>query len=197
VYSHHGGRNYPLVRRSAGASPLIPPFRLYVFQISNLQISHREKYRKEYIMAEKDRNRKHKLQVYLSDTETERLKQISAETDLPFSNIIRTFINHGKIDAFWMDEESKNTVGILNENIEKLYRDLIFEIGKVGNNINQIAYNTNVKMDAEVDDLKAAFNETVSLEQLMIEQLEALKQIVTDFELQDKVTKTNADHTHS
>ena len=140
-------------------------------------------------MAEKDRIRKHKLQVNLSDEENERLRRLSIETDLPISNVIRSLINFGKIDAFWLDDASRESVDALNETLTKFENDLLFQIERIGNNINQLAYNSNVTLDTEVDDLRNAFSGVIDVERLMLEKLNELQNLVTEFELKGKVKK--------
>lgn len=140
-------------------------------------------------MAEKDRIRKHKLQVNLSDEENERLRRLSIETDLPISNVIRSLINFGKIDAFWLDDVSRESVDALNETLTKFENDLLFQIERIGNNINQLAYNSNVTLDTEVDDLRNAFSGVIDVERLMLEKLNELQNLVTEFELKGKVKK--------
>lgn len=140
-------------------------------------------------MAEKDRVKTQEVRVKVSDLEYEKLKRLSIETDLTFTNIIRSFINFGKVDAFWLDDASRESVDALNETLTKFENDLLFQIERIGNNINQLAYNSNVTLDTEVDDLRNAFSGVIDVERLMLEKLNELQNLVTEFELKGKVKK--------
>lgn len=140
-------------------------------------------------MAEKDRIRTKELRVKLSDLEYERLNRIAAEVGLPFSNIIRSFINFGKVEAFWLDEVSLASVNALNEAFETFQKDFLYQIERIGNNVNQIAYNTNVTFNTEVDELRQTFSNLIDAEKAILEKLSELQNMVTEFELKGMVTK--------
>ena len=84
-------------------------------------------------MAEEQRLRQSQLRVWLLDEEKEILKQRAYEYGLSQSEYVRQLIVAEKIvGRHWtMDKEQG--------------KELISSINKIGNNVNQIAYNTNVK----------------------------------------------------
>ena len=84
-------------------------------------------------MAEEERIRQHQLRVWLLEEEKEILKQRAFEYGLSLSDYIRQLIMAESIvGRHWtMDKEQG--------------KELLFELNRIGNNINQIAYNTNAK----------------------------------------------------
>ena len=95
-------------------------------------------------MAEKDRMRKKKLQVFLTDEEMQILDDKCKELNMNKSGYIRGAILYGGFN------ESQPRVE--RELIEKL----IYEVNKIGNNINQIAYTNNVKYGSTVAEMNEA-----------------------------------------
>lgn len=91
-------------------------------------------------MAEKHRLRHVKLQVWLVAEEKDLLVHNAAFYGLSSSEYIRKLILAESIFGrhFVMDKEQG--------------KQLLFEINKIGNNINQIAYNTNAKAFASHTD---------------------------------------------
>lgn len=84
-------------------------------------------------MADEERLRKHQLRVWLLEEEKEILKQRAFEYGLSQSDYIRQLIvAESIVGRHWtMDKEQG--------------KQLLFEINRIGNNVNQIAYNTNAK----------------------------------------------------
>lgn len=96
-------------------------------------------------MAEKDRVRTIKYSLYLLEEESALLTKNAFEFGLSKSDYIRKLILYGgmTVRPYALKEEDN--------------RKLIYELNKIGNNINQIAYNTNVKShtsNAEMQSLK-------------------------------------------
>ena len=91
-------------------------------------------------MAEKDRIRTHKVNVWLLDEEKALLQKQAYELGLSQSDYLRKLILYGGMftSHFSMDKEQANK--------------LLYELNRIGNNINQIAYNTNAKTFAAKGD---------------------------------------------
>lgn len=106
-------------------------------------------------MAEKDRIRTNKVSVWLLEEETAMLEKNSFELNLSKSEYLRKLILYGgMVGRQWsMDKEQG--------------KKLLYELNRIGNNINQIAYNTNAK-------LFAANSDWEELHQLYLQLLELL-----------------------
>lgn len=91
-------------------------------------------------MTEENRMRTHKATVWLLDEEVALLKKNSFEFGLSQSDYLRKLILYGgMVGRQWtMDKEQG--------------KNLIYELNRIGNNINQIAYNTNAKTFAAHSD---------------------------------------------
>lgn len=87
-------------------------------------------------MAEKDRIRTDQFKLTLLPEERAMLEKNSFELGLSKADYLRRLIMYGGIVGrfFTMDKEQG--------------KQLLYEINRIGNNINQIAYNTNAKMYA-------------------------------------------------
>ena len=95
----------------------------------------------EDIMAESDRIRTKKFSVYLLPEEDAMLQKNSEEYGLSKSDYVRKLILYGGITGRqWMMDKEEG-------------KKLLYEINKIGNNLNQIAYRTNVQMAATYSDL--------------------------------------------
>lgn len=91
-------------------------------------------------MSEKNRIRTNKVNVWLLDEELALLKKNSFELGLTQADYLRKLIVYGgMVGRQWtMDKEQG--------------KKLLYELNKIGNNINQIAYNTNAKTFASHSD---------------------------------------------
>lgn len=94
-------------------------------------------------MAEKSRIRTEKYLLTLLPEEAAMLKKNAYEFDLSRADYLRQLIMYGGIVGrqWTMDEEQG--------------KQLLYEINRIGNNLNQIAYNTNAKKYASNEDWKA------------------------------------------
>ena len=110
-------------------------------------------------MAEKDRVRKTKLQVFLTDEEMKILEEKCKEFNMTKSGYIRGAILYGGV------KESQPRVE--KELIEKL----IYEVNKIGNNINQIAYANNVKFGSTVAEMTEAKEQLYAALGMMVDTL--------------------------
>lgn len=105
-------------------------------------------------MAEKDRIRTEKYLLTLLPEEKAMLEKNAYELGLSKADYLRNVIMYGKFIGrhFVMDKEQG--------------KQLIFEINRIGNNINQIAYRTNAKMyagNSEWQELRENYFELLSL----------------------------------
>lgn len=87
-------------------------------------------------MAEKDRIRTDRYTLTMLPEESAMLEKNAFELGLSKADYLRRLIMYGGIVGrfFTMDKEQG--------------KQLLYEINRIGNNINQIAYNTNAKMYA-------------------------------------------------
>lgn len=94
-------------------------------------------------MAEKDRVRTEKYLLTLLPEEAEMLRKSAFEFGLSRAEYLRKIIVAGSVSGrqWTMDKEQG--------------KQLLYEVNKIGNNINQIAYNTNVKAYAAHPDWEA------------------------------------------
>lgn len=102
------------------------------------------------------RIRSKKLQVYLSEEETELLKKKADSFGLSMSDYLRSLIVHGSVKA-----QSRLT----NEQ----FQALLNEMNHIGVNINQIAYRVNAARNAnreDFNDLKMEFENLLNLYRL-------------------------------
>lgn len=132
-------------------------------------------------MAEKDRFRTREIRVKLSEEEYAIIQAKSAEAEMTVSDAIRSLIVFGNIKAEWLDEDSKKRVDELCNLIEKVK----YELNRIGNNINQIAYNTNVIYDTSLNELKEAYEQTVYAQRAFLDGIEEMRELI------------NANSTHS
>lgn len=105
-------------------------------------------------MAEKDRIRTEKYLLTLLPEEKAMLEKNAYELGLSKADYLRNIIMYGKFIGrhFVMDKEQG--------------KQLIFEINRIGNNINQIAYRTNAKIyagNSEWQELRENYFELLSL----------------------------------
>lgn len=91
-------------------------------------------------MAEKDRIRKHQFKLSLLDVENELLKQKSSEYGLSRTEFLRQLIVFGGI-------QKRPKVDL------QMYEKIQYELNRIGNNINQIAYIANLNKTIEKKDL--------------------------------------------
>lgn len=105
-------------------------------------------------LAEEDRIRTEQFRFYLLPEEKAMLEKNAFELGLSKADYLRNVIMYGKFIGrhFVMDKEQG--------------KQLIFEINRIGNNINQIAYRTNAKMyagNSEWQELRENYFELLSL----------------------------------
>lgn len=105
-------------------------------------------------LAEEDRIRTEQFRFYLLPEEKAMLEKNAYELGLSKADYLRNVIMYGKFIGrhFVMDKEQG--------------KQLIFEINRIGNNINQIAYRTNAKMyagNSEWQELRENYFELLSL----------------------------------
>lgn len=101
-------------------------------------------------MAENSRIRKKFLRVYLSDDEVEILNMKSFEMDMSKSDYIRDLILFGNRDDG--DKLSKTN-----------FKLFLYEINRIGNNLNQIEYNSYMKASSGKNDMVAFLFEFMQL----------------------------------
>lgn len=105
-------------------------------------------------LAEKDRIRTDRYTLTMLPEESAMLEKNAYELGLSKADYLRNIIMYGKFIGrhFVMDKEQG--------------KQLIFEINRIGNNINQIAYRTNAKMyagNSEWQELRENYFELLSL----------------------------------
>ena len=121
-----------------------------------------------------DRFRKREIRVKLSEEEYATILAKTAEAEMTISDAIRSLIVFGNIKAEWLDEESKRRVDELCQLIEKV----IYEVNRIGNNINQIAYNTNSKYDASENELKEAYVQLVYVQRAFLDGVDEMRELI-------------------
>lgn len=170
-----------LLVTTVGASPLRPPNN---YQIAIIRLQHFLTVRKnknvimtigdKRFMAEKDRFRKREIRVKLSEEEYATILAKTAEAEMTISDAIRSLIVFGNIKAEWLDEESKRRVDELCQLIEKV----IYEVNRIGNNINQIAYNTNLKYKASENELKEAYVQLGYAARAFLDGIDEMRELI-------------------
>lgn len=101
-------------------------------------------------MAEESRKRKRKLNVYLLDKELEILNAKADEANMNKSDYIRNVILFGAAHERTMFSRRE---------AEKLH----YEINRIGNNINQIAYRANANKTIDERDFKNMYQNYMEL----------------------------------
>lgn len=110
-------------------------------------------------MAEKDRFRTKDLRVKLTAEEQTILEKKCNEFGLTKSSYIRHAILYGGI---------KKTMPRVDE---ELIKKLVYEVNKIGNNINQIAYICNSKYEVTESEMIEAKNELYKAEKYIVDTL--------------------------
>ena len=128
-------------------------------------------------LSEVNRFRKKELRVKLSEEEYLMICDKAYSCNLTVSDAIRSLIVFGQINARWMDKESKELVDGFNAIMDKYLQ----EINHIGNNINEIAYNTNARHNAELEDLMSARYELIQVYQFFIYAVEEFQEYVKNF----------------
>lgn len=94
-------------------------------------------------MAESHRLRTHKLQIWLVEEERQLLIKNAYEHGLSQADYVRKLIMcEGLVRGLWTMDKS-------------IGKEFLYEINRIGNNINQIAYNTNYQHFASHNDWEA------------------------------------------
>lgn len=104
---------------------------------------------------EKNRLRRKRITLRLSDYEYMMLEQKAYEFNITVTEFLRQIILFGGV------QKTKPRID------EDMIADLIREINYIGNNINQIAYNTNVLYYTSLEDLKMAKEEAMKVSRLL------------------------------
>lgn len=102
-------------------------------------------------MTEEQRMRTHRLQIWLVEEEKQMLVKGAYECGMSQSEYVRNLIVAASIVGrhFTMDKEQG--------------QKLLYELNRIGNNINQIAYNTNAKTFASHSDWEELKREYMKL----------------------------------
>lgn len=116
-------------------------------------------------MAEKDRIRKRQIHIKLTEDEYATIWLKANEADISISDAIRYLIVYGKIYVRGLDEDSQEKLDTFNELLSKI-RNVVLNIG---NNINQITYNTYSNYLATEEDLKNVYAETCLAEEAFLQ----------------------------
>lgn len=124
-------------------------------------------------MGEENRFRKKCLRVKLSDEEYNTIWQKSLASNLTVSDAIRSLIVFGCIKPDELDEKSQALVDKLNGLIEQS----VHEINYIGNNVNQIAYNTNRVYNAELIDLKMTMSNLVRAYGIFLDSINEIREL--------------------
>lgn len=124
-------------------------------------------------MGEENRFRKRCIRVKLSDDEYNTIWQKSLASNLTVSDAIRTLIVFGRIKPDSLDEKSQ----VLVDNLNKLIERTITEINHIGNNINQIAYNTNKVYRTELIDLKMANDNLLNAYRIFLDSINEIQEL--------------------
>ncbi len=127
-------------------------------------------------MAEKDRIRTKDLRVKLSEDEYATIWLKANEADITISDAIRYLIVYGKIYVRGLDEESQEKLDDFNMLLSKI-RNVVLNIG---NNINQITYNTYPKYMATEEDLKQVYAETCLAEEAFLQATDEVRSFIED-----------------
>ncbi len=127
-------------------------------------------------MAEKDRIRTKDLRVKLSEDEYATIWLKANEADITISDAIRYLIVYGKIYVRGLDEKSQEKLDDFNELLSKI-RNVVLNIG---NNINQITYNTYPKYMATEEDLKQVYAETCLAEEAFLQATDEVRSFIED-----------------
>lgn len=125
-------------------------------------------------MAEENRFRRNCIRVKLSDSEYDTIWQKSLASNLTLSDAIRSLIVFGCIKPDGLDEKSQVLVDKFNE----LLSQIVYEINRVGNNINQIAYNTNANHNTELVELEMAMDSLTHIHGVFMESINEMREFV-------------------
>lgn len=124
-------------------------------------------------MGEENRFRKRCIRVKLSDDEYNTIWQKALASNLTVSDAIRSLIVFGCIKPDELDEKSQALVDKLNGLIEQS----VHEINYIGNNVNQIAYNTNRVYNAELTDLKMTMSNLVRAYGIFLDSINEIREL--------------------
>lgn len=124
-------------------------------------------------MGEENRFRKRCIRVKLSDDEYNIIWQKSLASNLTVSDAIRTLIVCGCIKPDSLDEKSQ----VLVENLNKLIERTVTEINHIGNNVNQIAYNTNAVYNTELVDLEMTMSNLVRAYRIFLDSINEIREL--------------------
>ena len=125
-------------------------------------------------MAEKDRIRTKQIHIKLAEDEYETLKYKAEKAELTVADVIRYLIVYGHIRPKKFDEKSQKVLEDLREYLGKR----VYEINCIGNNINQIAWNTNGRFQTNKEELTKAWSDLMELQEMFNEDLYVLEDMI-------------------
>ena len=122
-------------------------------------------------MAENQRLRTNKVQSWLLDEEKAMLEKSAFELGLSQADFLRTLIMAGSVSGQHpvLDKEQG--------------AKLLYEVNKIGQNINQIAYNTNSKSFATINDWKQVKKECMEILGLLGELVDMDRELMDEWRL--------------
>ncbi len=124
-------------------------------------------------MAEKDRFRTKQVLLRLSEEEYAILLQKAYEADLNTSDALRSLIVFGSVKQRTLSNESLKVMEEANANL----KDCINAINRIGVNLNQIAYCTNVIGDANDEVVEEALLHTREIGQMLVDCYRELRDL--------------------
>lgn len=122
-------------------------------------------------MAENQRLRTNKVQIWLLDEEKAMLEKSAFELGLSQADFLRALIMAGSVSGQHpvLDKEQG--------------AKLLYEVNKIGQNINQIAFNTNSKSFASSNDWKEVKKECLEILSLLGDLVDMDKEVMDEWRL--------------
>lgn len=125
-------------------------------------------------MAEENRFRTKCIRVKLSDSEYNTIWQKALASNLTLSDAIRSLIVFGCIKPDGLDENSQALVNRFNERLDKI----AYEMNRIGNNVNQIAYNTNATCNTELVELEMTMDSLTQIHGIFMDSINEMREFV-------------------
>lgn len=122
-------------------------------------------------MAENQRLRTNKMQIWLLDEEKAMLEKSAFELSLSKSDFLRSLIMGGSVIGQHPVIEKEQGA------------KLLYEVNRIGNNINQLTYNSNAKSFATINDWKEVRRECVEILALLGELVDMDKELMDEWRL--------------
>ena len=123
-------------------------------------------------MSEENRFRYRNLNVRITDEEYLTICDKAFSCDLTVSDAVRYLIVFGSIKKQGLNQRDSEKIDNLNE----LLKRLIYEINRIGNNINQIAYVGNANQGLDIKMIEDAFAEVTNTENYLYETVLELEE---------------------